>query len=99
MGGGGRGAGLIVASVQPQRAPDVFASLRDSQIPFVLVDGFFPKGNFTSVRVDDKAGGRLATQAPSDLGHTRIAHIQVLAVSPGSRRSPVLLAALISPGT
>lgn len=95
---GSRVDGLIVASVQPERSPDIYASLKDMRMPFVLVDRFFPKGDFTSIRVDDKAAGMLATRCLIDLGHTRIAHIQGSDVSPGSLRRRGYLAALKAAG-
>lgn len=95
---GSRVDGLIVASVQPERSPEAFASLKDQRIPFVLVDRFFPKGDFTYIRVDDKAAGKLATQCLIDLGHTRIAHIQGSDVSSGSLRRRGYLAALKNAG-
>src|SRR5712692_8535768 len=73
---GSRVAGLIVASVQPEKSPGPFAGLKEREIPFVLVDRFFPKFDFPSVRVDDQAVGRLATECLIQLGHRRIAHIQ-----------------------
>jgi DNA-binding LacI/PurR family transcriptional regulator len=84
--------------VPPERSPGVFANLKDMRIPFVLVDRFFPKGDFSSIRVDDKAAGMLATRCLIDLGHTRIAHIQGSDVSPGSLRRRGYLAALKAAG-
>ena len=95
---GSRVDGLIVASVQPESSPDAFAALREMRIPFVLVDRFFPKGDFASVRVDDKAVGMLATQCLIDLGHRRIAHILGSGISPGSLRRRGYLAALKEAG-
>ncbi len=91
---GSRVDGLIVASVQPERSPEVFANLKEMRLPFVLVDRYFPKGDFTFVRVDDKAAGMLATECLVELGHTRIAHIQGAEISPGSLRRRGYLAAL-----
>src|SRR5579884_1644587 len=91
---GSRVDGLIVASVQPERSPEAFTNLKTTRVPFVLVDRFFPKGDFHSVRVDDKEAGRLATQCLIDLGHTRIAHIEGSDISPGSLRRRGYLAAL-----
>lgn len=95
---GSRVDGLIVASVQPERTPDVFTSLKDMRMPFVLVDRFFPASDFSSVRVDDKSAGYLATQCLIDLGHTRIAHIKGADISPGSLRRRGYLAALKAAG-
>ncbi len=83
---GSRVEGLIVASEQPETAPSVFAELKKREIPFVLIDRFFPKSGFAAVRVDDRVVGRLATQCLIELGHERVAHIQGPAVSTGSLR-------------
>ena len=95
---GSRVDGLIVASVQPEKSPEAFNHLLEMRIPFVLVDRFFPKGDFSSVRVDDKAAGELATRCLIDLGHIRIAHIQGSNVSPASLRRRGYLAALNAAG-
>jgi len=79
-------AGLIVASVQPENSPGPLIDLRRREIPFVLVDRYFPRHPFSSVRVDDRAVGRLATKCLIDLGHQRIAHIQGPALSPATFR-------------
>lgn len=78
--------GLIVASEQSENSPELFSELKERRIPFVLVDRFFPAANFTSVRTDDRAVGRIATRHLIDLGHKRIAHIQGPAVSTASIR-------------
>ncbi len=78
--------GLIIASEQPETEPEVFAALKEREIPFVLIDRFFPKYSFAAVRVDDRVVGRLATQCLIDLGHKRVAHIQGPAVSTASLR-------------
>jgi DNA-binding LacI/PurR family transcriptional regulator len=83
---GSRVAGLIVASEQPERAPGVFAELRENGTPFVLVDRFFPGHDFPSVRVDDVAVGRLATEHLIALGHRHVAHIRGSRLSPGALR-------------
>lgn len=79
-------AGLIVASVQPERDPGPLLELEEREIPFILVDRYFPKFRFASVRVDDRAVGRMATRHLIALGHKRIAHIQGPAISPSSHR-------------
>lgn len=95
---GSRVDGLIIASVQPEKSPESFEALKKTRVPFVLVDRFFPKADFCSVRVDDKQVGALATRCLIDLGHRRIAHIQGLDVSPGSLRRRGYLAALRAAG-
>ncbi len=79
-------AGLIVASVQPEKSPGPLVELDKREIPFVLVDRYFPRYDFCSVRVDDKAVGRLATKCLIELGHERIGHIQGPPISPASFR-------------
>lgn len=83
---GSRVEGLIVASEQPERSPQVFVRLKESGIPFVLVDRFFPGRDFPAVRVDDLGVGRLATEHLIELGHRRIAHIRGPRLSPASLR-------------
>lgn len=83
---GARVEGLIVASEQPETSPQVFLGLKEMGIPFVLVDRFFPGHAFPSVRVDDLAVGRLATEYLLELGHRRIAHIRGPRLSPATLR-------------
>lgn len=91
---GSRVDGLIVASEQPEKSPGIFAELKEKEIPFVLVDRFFPKSAFAAVRVNDRAVGRMATQCLIELGHECIAHIQGPAVSTASIRYRGYLEAL-----
>jgi LacI family transcriptional regulator len=51
------------------------ARLRSRGIPAVLVDRLSGDGAFSSVSVDDVAGGRLATEHLIDTGRTRIAFV------------------------
>jgi LacI family transcriptional regulator len=95
---GSRVDGLIVASVQPEKSPEPFANLRETEMPFVLVDRFFPSVEFSSVRVDDRSVGRLATESLLELGHKRIAHIEGPGLSPGSLRRRGYLDALKASG-
>jgi LacI family transcriptional regulator len=78
--------GLIVASEQPEKAPQLFRNLTQKGVRFVLVDRFFPRWSFPAVVTDDLAVGRLATEHLINLGHTRIAHIQGPCLSPASLR-------------
>ncbi len=78
--------GLIVASEQSEKAPQLFRDLMQKGIRFVLVDRFFPRWSFPAVVTDDLAVGRLATEHLINLGHTRIAHIQGPSLSPASLR-------------
>jgi LacI family transcriptional regulator len=81
-----RADGLIIASVQAENTPEPFARLRQSGIPIVLVDRFFSKTDFMTVRVDDRAVGRLAAENLLELGHKRIAMIQGPSLSPATQR-------------
>jgi LacI family transcriptional regulator len=83
---GSRAEGLIVASEQPESAPEPFLRLREQRVPFVLVDRFFPRHRFPSVRVDDLIVGRLAADHLLDIGHRRIALIQGPPLSPAALR-------------
>ena len=83
---GSRVEGLIVASEQPETAPQTFARLKQRGMPVVLVDRFFPGLEIPSVLVDDFEVGRMATKHLLDLGHRRIAHIRGPEVSPASLR-------------
>jgi LacI family transcriptional regulator len=86
--------GLIVAPVQPEKSPDLFLELEQRQVPFVLVDRFFPGYEFPSVRLDDAAVGYEATSFLLELGHRRIAHISGPPLSPVSLRRRGYLRAL-----
>src|SRR3954468_15201020 len=78
--------GLIIASEQPQDAPQSFVDLRKRKIPFVLIDRFFSDPPFPAVLVDDHEVGRLATKCLIDLGHRRIGFIHGRGLSPASLR-------------
>jgi len=83
---GSRVEGLIVASEQPENAPQTFARLKQRGMPVVLVDRFFPGLEIPSVLVDDFEVGRMATKHLLELGHRRIAHIRGPELSPASLR-------------
>jgi LacI family transcriptional regulator len=72
---GSRVDGLIIAPVQPEDSENPFSQLLERNIPVVLVDRFFPRGDLPCVRVDDLRVGRLATGHLIELGHRRIGHI------------------------
>ena len=78
---GSRVDGLIVASEQPADSPQSFVTLKRRNIPFVLVDRFFPSLKCPWVRADDMKAGRIATEHLIGLGHSRIGHIRGPAVS------------------
>ena len=82
---GSRVDGLIVASEQPADSPESFINLRARNVPFVLIDRFFPDLDCPWVRADDASAGRIATEHLIGLGHSRIGHIR------GPRVSPALL--------
>src|SRR6185312_9221940 len=86
--------GLIVAPVQPEKSPRLFLELEEREVPFVLVDRFFPGYDFPSVRLDDAAAGYEATMFLLKLGHRRIAHIAGPSLSPASLRRRGYLRAL-----
>jgi LacI family transcriptional regulator len=83
---GGRMDGLIVAPEQPEKSPQPFVDLRRLQIPFVLVDRFFPGSDFSCVRLDDLEAGFMATKYLIELGHRHIAHISGPDLSTASLR-------------
>ena len=91
---GTRVEGLLVASEQPLSSPEIFLKLQETRIPFVLIDRFFPGRELPSVRVDDVAVGRLATECLIELGHRRIAHIRGPRLSPAALRYRGYLEAL-----
>jgi LacI family transcriptional regulator len=93
---GSRVDGLIVASEQPEKSPGPFTALKEREIPFVLIDRYFPKFEFAAVRVNDNLVGILATQCLLELGHRRIAHIRGPYVSTASLRYRGYLEALRS---
>ncbi len=86
--------GLVIASEQPEKSPQFFHKLKESAVPFVLIDRFFPNSGFPAVLVDDYQVGRLATEHLIQLGHTLIGHIQGPPVSPASLRYRGYLEAL-----
>jgi LacI family transcriptional regulator len=78
--------GLMVASEQPERSPEVFLRLKEEGIPFVLLDRVFLNQEFPAARVDDLEVARLATEHLLDYGHRRIAFIQGPRLSSASLR-------------
>jgi LacI family transcriptional regulator len=84
---GSRVEGLIVASEQPENSAEPFLHLKAENVPFVLIDRFFPEHDFPTVRVDDLSAGTLATEHLISLGHRRIAHIQGPSLSPATLRA------------
>jgi len=90
--------GVIVASEQPEDSPELFADLLEREIPFVLVDRFFPSLWCPRVVVDDFQVGFKATWHLIELGHTRIGHIAGPAVSTARLRTEGYRAAMKEAG-
>jgi len=76
--------GLIIASCST--SPAKFQQLKQNEIPFVLIDRFFPAFKTNFVGVDDLAVGRMATEHLIAMGCKRIAHIRGLEFTTGVRR-------------
>lgn len=91
---GSRIDGFIVAPVESENKPGLFLDLQKRKTPFVLVDRFFPRQPFPSVRVDDAKAGYLATDFLIRLGHRIIGHISGPPLSPASLRRRGYLKAL-----
>jgi LacI family transcriptional regulator len=81
---GHRMDGLIIASCN--FSPAKFRQLKEQQIPFVLIDRFFPDFRTDFVGVDDRAVGRIATEHLIAMGCKRIAHIRGLPFTTGVGR-------------
>jgi LacI family transcriptional regulator len=76
--------GLIVASCST--SPAKFQQLKESGIPFVLIDRCFPEFKTNFVGVDDLEMGRIATEHLIAMGCRRVAHIRGLEFTTGVRR-------------
>jgi LacI family transcriptional regulator len=81
---GHRMDGLIVASCST--SPAKFQQLKEQEIPFVMIDRFFPEFKTNFVGVDDRAVGRMATEHLISMGCKRIAHIRGLPFTTGVGR-------------
>jgi LacI family transcriptional regulator len=81
---GHRMDGLIIASCN--FSPIKFRQLKEQEIPFVLIDRFFPDFRTDFVGVDDRAVGRIATEHLIAMGCKRIAHIRGLPFTTGVGR-------------
>lgn len=66
-----RPEGIVVMSLHP--AEEQLARLREVGVPTVFVDATVP--GWSSIAIDDNAGGRLATDHLIDLGHRRVGFI------------------------
>lgn len=78
--------GLIIASARPNGRLAVFPTLRDRNLPFVLIDRMprFVKANYVGVK-DDEIGA-MATEHLIEQGCRRIAHLRGPAISTGTGR-------------
>ena len=76
--------GLIVASCSTSTAK--FRQLQEQNIPFVLIDRYFPDFKTNFVGVDDVAVGLIATEHLIAEGCKRIAHIRGLEFTTGLGR-------------
>lgn len=65
--------GILLAPVEYREEP--LQQLRRRRVPVVLVDHRHPRGQFSSVSVDNQLGGRIATQALLDSGCRHLAFI------------------------
>ena len=81
---GHRMDGLIVASCS--FSPAKFQQLKEQEIPFVLIDRFFPDFRTNYVGVDDHLVGQMATEHLIAMGCKRIAHIRGLEFTTGVGR-------------
>jgi LacI family transcriptional regulator len=77
---------IILASVQASARSSVFQQLRDSRVPFVLIDRNFSNLSANYIGVDDYAIGRAATEHLISIGRRRIAHLSRPKVSTGIGR-------------
>src|SRR5690242_10925714 len=78
--------GLILASAQPPSSHELFRYIEARNVPYVLIDRYFPSVQANYVGADDEAIGRLATQHLIDRGCRRIAHIAGAPLTPGVGR-------------
>jgi LacI family transcriptional regulator len=81
---GHRMDGLIIASCST--SPAKFQQLNEQDIPFVLIDRFFPGFRTNYVGVDDRVAGKMATEHLIAMGCKRIAHIRGLEFTTGVGR-------------
>ncbi len=77
---------VILASVQTSSASPVFARLKESGVPYVLIDRDFPELGANYVGVDDVEVGRVATGHLIERGCRRIAHLRGPDVSTAAGR-------------
>ena len=68
--------GLIVASAQPPDSNELFRSIRQRNVPLVLIDRPIRGVQASFVGVNNEAIGRMATAHLADIGCQRIAHLR-----------------------
>jgi LacI family transcriptional regulator len=68
--------GLIIASCQPPRDPEMFKRIQERKTPYVLIDRPIRGLRACFVGVDNVALGRLATEHLVERGCRRIAHLR-----------------------
>ncbi|MGA8152115.1 MAG: LacI family DNA-binding transcriptional regulator [Terriglobales bacterium] len=68
--------GLIIASAQSGRRPDLFQRIQTRNVPYVLIDRPIAGLRASFVGVDNRAIGRLATEHLIAQGCTRIGHLR-----------------------
>jgi DNA-binding LacI/PurR family transcriptional regulator len=66
-----RSDGVLIVSLEP--TPDEIRRFAEDDVPVVLIDRY--AAGLTSVVIDDRRGGYLATQHMIELGHRRIAFL------------------------
>ena len=77
---------VILASVQISSASPVFARMKESEVPYVLIDRDFPDLAANYVGVDDVEVGRVATGHLIECGCRLIAHLRGPDVSTAAGR-------------
>ena len=65
--------GILITPVDPE-SPEL-TRITAQGTPLVIVDRTATTGNFCSVTVDDRLGGRMAVEHLVDRGHTRVAYV------------------------
>ncbi len=78
--------GLIIAPCQPPGRTEIFETIEESGVPFILIDRILPGVRQNYVCVDDEAIGKMATEHLVKRGCRRIAHIQGHEVSTAAGR-------------
>src|SRR5205823_12463851 len=68
--------GLIVASAQPPDSNELFRSIRQRNVPLVLIDRPIRGVQASFVGVNNEAIGRMATAHLADIGCHHIAHLR-----------------------